>query len=75
VAEELKRRRWTEAALASRRKGDPEKVKMAGAPAAGDDHDLEVDCSTVADGQLDARVLSGGEGKQIKVSKVRTDKH
>jgi hypothetical protein len=29
VAEELKRRRWTQAHLRSRRKGDPEKVKIA----------------------------------------------
>jgi putative transposase len=29
VAEELKRRRWTEASLARRRKGDPEKVRVA----------------------------------------------
>jgi hypothetical protein len=29
VAEELKRRKWDEAELVKRRKGDPEKVKMA----------------------------------------------
>ena len=29
VAEELGKRRWTESSLRSRRKGDPEKVKMA----------------------------------------------
>jgi hypothetical protein len=29
VGEELKRRRWTESSLTGRRKGDPEKVKIA----------------------------------------------
>jgi hypothetical protein len=33
-----------------------------------------MDCATIADGQLDARLkLPGGENKGMKVSKVRTD--
>jgi hypothetical protein len=70
---ELKRRRWTEATLSSRRKGDSEKGEDGNASAAGDDHDIEVDCRTIAHGQLNACFQLPGEDKAMKVSKVRTD--
>ncbi|HEV2209127.1 MAG TPA: hypothetical protein VG167_10160 [Verrucomicrobiae bacterium] len=45
LREELSRRGWTEAELSRRRKGDPEKVALAGQLRAHD-HDLEMDRPT-----------------------------
>ena len=53
VREELARRRWLEKELGQQTKTDRQKARIAhrAAPAAGDEHDVGVDCAAIADGK------------------------
>jgi len=74
VQEELKRLGWTEADLAARRKGDPDKVRLAQRVAGGYAGDAGVDCRSAANGQRglsEQPAVSAAEG-QAEVGDNRT---